>query len=167
MSMNRTLRPTGKSVVSRSDTVRTEINRLTHSYTALAQATRALKLQGRTRWFYWLLFAALVAALGAGTGLVLLEECWLELLIAGALGVISTQFAFLGHEASHRQVLASGPHLRKARQLVREHCGSNDVPYTETSLITASGIVSAISIGSVSPLETRSSAPIAGRLRGR
>jgi hypothetical protein len=29
------------------------------------------------------------------------------LLIADALGVIFTQFACLGHEASHRQVLAS------------------------------------------------------------
>jgi hypothetical protein len=80
--------------------------------------------------------------------------------------VIFTQFAFLGHEASHRQVLASGRHPRKARQLVREDCRSNDVPYTETSLITAWGIVSAISIGSVSRLETHPSAPIAGRLRG-
>jgi hypothetical protein len=65
MSMNRTLRPTGMSIVSRSATVRTEINRLAHSYTAPAQAALALKLQGRTRWFYWLLFAGLVAALAA------------------------------------------------------------------------------------------------------
>jgi hypothetical protein len=33
------------------------------------------------------------------------------------------------------------PHLNKARQRVREHCRSNDAPYTETSLITAWGIV--------------------------
>jgi hypothetical protein len=36
------------------------------------------------------------------------------------------------------------------------------VPYTDTSPITAWGIVSAISIGSVSPLETRSSAQSQG-----
>lgn len=165
--MNRTLRPTSMSIVSRSDTVRTEINRLIHSYTTLAQAARALKLQGPTRWFYWLLFAGLVAAIGgAGTGLVLLEDSWLELLIAGALGVIFTHFAFLGHEASHRQVLTSGPHRRKARQLVREHCRSNDVPYTETSLITAWGIVfrhlNRVGLAARDSFQC----PIGGRLRG-
>src|SRR5206468_5033077 len=63
-----------------------------------------------TRWFYALLFTALVVALaGVGTGLILLSNSWLVLLMAGALGVIFTQFAFLGHEASHRQILSSGP----------------------------------------------------------
>ena len=82
----------------------------TQTYTALAQATRTLGLQGRTRWFYALLFTGLVVALaGAAAGLLLLGTSWLVLLIAGALGVIFTQFAFLGHEASHRQVLTSGP----------------------------------------------------------
>ena len=85
-------------------------NHVTQTFTALAQATRTLGLQGRTRWFYALLFTGLVVALGgAATGLILLGTSWLVLLIAGALGVIFTQFAFLGHEASHRQVLASGP----------------------------------------------------------
>jgi len=45
---------------------------------------------------------------GAVTGFILLNDSWLQLLMAGALGVIFTQLAFLGHEASHRQVLASG-----------------------------------------------------------
>ena len=85
-------------------------NSLTHTYTALAQAIRTRGLQGRTRWFYALLFTGLVVALGgAATGLILLNTSWLVLLVAGALGVIFTQFAFLGHEASHRQVLTSGP----------------------------------------------------------
>ena len=47
--------------------------------------------------------------MAATTGFILLDDSWLQLLIAAALGVIFTQFAFLGHEASHRQVLASGP----------------------------------------------------------
>jgi fatty acid desaturase len=85
-------------------------NHVTQTFTALAQATRSLGLQHRTRWFYLLLFTGLVVALGgAVTGLILLGDSWLQLLIAGALGLIFTQFAFLGHEASHRQVLASGP----------------------------------------------------------
>ena len=43
------------------------------------------------------------------TGLILLDDSWLQLLIAGGLGDLFTQFAFLGHEASHRQILKSGP----------------------------------------------------------
>ena len=83
---------------------------MTQTYTALAQKTRSLGLQSRTRWFYAMVFTALVLALGgATTGFILLGSSWLQLLMAAALGVILTQFAFLGHEASHRQVLASGP----------------------------------------------------------
>ena len=33
------------------------------------------------------------------------------------------------------------PHLALARRLVREHCRSHDVPYAETNLLTAWGIV--------------------------
>jgi fatty acid desaturase len=85
-------------------------NTVTQTYTALAGATRSRGLQSRTRWFYLTLFTGLVVTLGgAVTGLILLGDSWLQLLIAGALGLIFTQFAFLGHEASHRQVLASGP----------------------------------------------------------
>src|SRR4051794_12880071 len=105
-SRERRTSPAARPIRARA---RTE-NTLIHSYTALAQTARKLGLQGRTRWFYGLAFAARVLALGgAATGLILLEDSWLQLLIAGALGVIFTQFAFLGHEASHRQVLSSGP----------------------------------------------------------
>jgi fatty acid desaturase len=49
------------------------------------------------------LFAGLLTALGdAVTGLILLDNSWLQSLIAVALGVIFTQFAFIGHEAPHR-----------------------------------------------------------------
>ncbi len=85
------------------------LNKVTRTYTELAHATKELGLLSRTRWFYLLLFSGLMLALaGAATGLVLLEDSWLQLLIAGALGVIFTQFAFLGHEASHRQIVSSG-----------------------------------------------------------
>ena len=88
---------------------RARLSARTRSFTELAQAVREAGLNNRTRWFYLSLFAGLVAALGgAFTGLVLLQDSWLQLLIAAALGIIFTQFAFLGHEASHRQVLASG-----------------------------------------------------------
>jgi fatty acid desaturase len=77
----------------------------THTFTELAQAVRTQGLQGRRTGFYLMIFALLVLALaGSATGMILLDNSWLQLLIAGALGVIFTQFAFLGHEASHRQI---------------------------------------------------------------
>ena len=89
---------------------RTESARQTRSFTELAQTVRGLGLNNRTPRFYWALFAGLLVALaGALAGMVLLRDSWWQLLIALALAVIFTQFAFLGHEASHRQVLASGP----------------------------------------------------------
>ena len=88
-------------------------NPVTQSYTALAQAVRDRGLLSRTRWFYGLLLLGLALALGGVvTGFILLGDSWLQLLMAGALGIIFTQFAFLGHEASHRQILSSGPGQR-------------------------------------------------------
>jgi fatty acid desaturase len=82
---------------------------LTQTFTALAQRVREQGLVGRTPVFYIVLLAVLVLALGGVvTGVVLLQESWLQLLMAGALGIILTQFAFMGHEASHRQIFTSG-----------------------------------------------------------
>ncbi len=84
--------------------------RVAQAYTALAKQVRDNGLMRRTHRFYALLFSGLVLALGGAiTGFVLLDHSWLQLLIAAALGMIFTQLAFVGHEASHRQVLASGP----------------------------------------------------------
>ncbi|TYL54151.1 acyl-CoA desaturase [Agromyces mariniharenae] len=83
---------------------------LTRSYTALSRVVRESGLLNRTRWFYAALVGALALALGGTvTGFILLGESWFQLLMAAALGIIFTQFAFLAHEASHRQVLESGP----------------------------------------------------------
>ena len=58
---------------------------------------------------------ALTLALGgAVTGFVLLGD-WFQLLIAGALGIIFTQFAFFAHEASHRAVLSGKANDRVGR----------------------------------------------------
>lgn len=64
----------------------------------------------RAIWFYALTGAGVLLAFGgAVTGFILLGNSWFQLLIAGALGLIFTQTAFLAHEAAHRQILASGP----------------------------------------------------------
>ncbi|MGO4533395.1 fatty acid desaturase family protein [Leifsonia sp. 2MCAF36] len=95
------VRQTGKRIASPPGT--------TNSYSNLLSTVRDEGLLRRTPGFYLGLFAVLVVALaGAIAGLVLLGDTWLQLLIAAALGLIFTQFAFLAHEASHRQVFTSG-----------------------------------------------------------
>ena len=84
-------------------------HKLTSSYSELSRRVREEGLLGRTRRFYYLVFGMLMVALcGAITGMVLLGHSWLQLLIAGALGIIFTQFAFLAHEAAHRQIFDGG-----------------------------------------------------------
>jgi Fatty acid desaturase len=81
----------------------------TSDYSALLQTVRNLGLLRRRRTFYFVMFGVLAACLGGAiTGFVLFGDSWYQLLIAGALGVIFTQFAFLAHETSHRQVFESG-----------------------------------------------------------
>jgi fatty acid desaturase len=91
----------------------------THTFIELAQAIRRKGLQDRRPGFYLMIFAILVLALaGSATGMILLEDSWLQLLLAGALGVIFTQVAFLGHEASHRQIFQSGQANDRAGQVL-------------------------------------------------
>ncbi|GAA2236679.1 acyl-CoA desaturase [Herbiconiux moechotypicola] len=81
----------------------------TAAYSELLATAKDMGLMRRRRGFYLGLFGVLLLALGgAVTGFVLLGDSWFQLLIAGALGIIFTQFAFLAHEASHRQVFTSG-----------------------------------------------------------
>lgn len=82
----------------------------TSSYSSLLRTVRDAGLLTRRRSFYITLFLVLLLALGgAGTGFVILGDSWFQLIIAGVLGIILTQFAFLAHEASHRQIFESGP----------------------------------------------------------
>lgn len=99
---------TGLGAVRRTEP-RSSAPPTTKSYSALSRVVRETGLLHRARWFYLTLFIGLVVALGgAVAGFVLLGDSWFQLLIAGAFGIIFTQFAFLAHEASHRQVLESG-----------------------------------------------------------
>jgi fatty acid desaturase len=84
-------------------------NPVIETYSALLKTVRTAGLMRRRRAFYGTVFAVLLLALGAaGTGFVLLGQTWFQLLIAAALGVLFTQFAFLAHEAAHHQIFASG-----------------------------------------------------------
>ncbi len=85
-------------------------NHVTASFTALAATIREMGLLRRSYVFYALYGLGLTVALGGViTGFILLGDSWFQLLMAGALGIVFTQFAFLGHEASHRTILRSGP----------------------------------------------------------
>jgi fatty acid desaturase len=90
-------------------TVRPEA-RTTSTYTALSRTVRETGLLRRTYGYYaWTGGVLTVALAGAVAGVVLLGDSWFQLLVAGALGILLTQYAFLAHEAAHRQVLMSGP----------------------------------------------------------
>ena len=103
----------------RPTTRKVDGSNVTNRYTALAHVIRETGLLRRTPVFYLVVFAILVACLGGAiTGFVLLRDSWFQLLIAAALGIIFTQFAFLAHEASHRQVFASGRANDRAGRLI-------------------------------------------------
>jgi fatty acid desaturase len=89
------------------------------AYQNVSQVVREMGLLQRAPRFYSFVAAGIVLALGgAVTGFILLGDSWFQLLIAGALGIIFTQIAFLAHEAAHRQILSSGPaNFRLARIL--------------------------------------------------
>ncbi|KZX20753.1 Fatty acid desaturase [Rathayibacter tanaceti] len=81
----------------------------TTEYSGLLSTVRDAGLLRRRTGFYYAMFGALLLALGGiVTGFVLLGDSWFQLLLAAALGIVLTQFAFLAHEASHRQVFESG-----------------------------------------------------------
>ncbi|MFE6735416.1 fatty acid desaturase family protein [Microbacterium sp. NPDC057650] len=83
---------------------------ITRAYSHVSQVVRETGLLRRTPWFYALVGAGIAVAFGGAiTGFILFGDSWFQLLIAGALGIIFTQVAFLAHEAAHRQILTTGP----------------------------------------------------------
>ena len=96
-----------------------EIPPMTHAYKQVSQVIRETGLLQRAGWFYIFVAAGIAVALGGVvTGFILLGDSWFQLLMAGALGIILTQVAFLAHEAAHRQILSTGPaNFRLARIL--------------------------------------------------
>lgn len=80
------------------------------AYTQVSNAIKDMGLLRRAPAFYAIVGAVLALALGGCVaGFILLGHSWFQLLIAGALGIVLTQVAFLAHEAAHRQILTSGP----------------------------------------------------------
>ena len=74
-------------------------------YADLAAEIRRLGLLRPRPGFYAVLLAVNLLALAATViGLLLLRESWWAILLAPVLAVVSTQIAFFGHDAGHRQV---------------------------------------------------------------
>ena len=77
-------------------------------YTALAAEIRESGLLRRRYAYYWSRATVAIAAFaGLWLGFFLLGDSWFLLLLAGGMGVVMTQFGFLGHDAAHRQVFRS------------------------------------------------------------
>ena len=80
----------------------------TSSYTELAAQIRGSGLMQRRYGWYWRRISLTIAAFAAiWVGVVLLGDSWWQLVLAAALGVVVTQFGFLGHDAAHRQMFVS------------------------------------------------------------
>ncbi|MGB3375881.1 MAG: acyl-CoA desaturase [Microbacterium sp.] len=79
------------------------------TFTELAQQIRGLGLLRRRYGYYWskLIAAPLLVAVGLIV-FVWIGDTWWQLFTAAALAIVFTQIAFLGHDAAHRQIFASG-----------------------------------------------------------
>jgi fatty acid desaturase len=78
-------------------------------FAALLTTVKEAGLLRRSKRFYGITFGIItLAMIGAWFGFAMLQGTWYLLLIAAALGIIFTQYAFITHELSHRQVFASG-----------------------------------------------------------
>ena len=78
-------------------------------FAALMHTVRDAGLLKRSKRFYFITFGVITLAMaGAWVGVFLLQETWYTLIIAAAIGILFTQYAFITHELAHRQVFASG-----------------------------------------------------------
>ena len=77
-------------------------------FARLCRQVRGAALLQR-RYLHYVLRATVTLLAGGGVlaGVVLLGESWFQLLVAVGLGVVSTQIAFLGHDAAHQQIAST------------------------------------------------------------
>jgi len=93
----------------------------TSEFSALLSTIRDAGLLNRTRTFYIINFAIITIAMAAAwVGFALLGDSWFQLIIAGILGILFTQYAFVAHEAAHRQVFTSGKANDTAGRIVAD-----------------------------------------------
>jgi len=84
-------------------------------FAQLCRQVRAAGLLGRRGRHYAVrISATLLALVAVSAGFVLVGDSWYQLGIAAVLGLVSTQLAFLGHDAGHQQIFAT----RRANDLL-------------------------------------------------
>ena len=90
-------------------------------FAALCRQIRQLNLLDRRYGSYALRIATTIAAFAAAwVAFVWLGNSWFQLIVAGALGVLFTQVAFIGHDGGHQQVWRS----RRANDLLTVFAGN-------------------------------------------
>ena len=91
-------------------TVETDLpqQRALHLYTELARTVRKSGLLRRRYGYYWSRIAlAITAFVLVWAAIIALGNSWFQLILAAVLGVVVTQFGFLGHDGAHRQMFDS------------------------------------------------------------
>ena len=88
--------------------------RATSDYAALSRMVKDAGLLDRRRSYYrWRLVLNAVLVAVAGAAIYFARGTWWELIVAAYFGIVSTQLAFTGHEAGHRQIFRT----RQANEL--------------------------------------------------
>lgn len=78
------------------------------AFRELTQRIHDAGLMKRRYGFYWIMMVGLTLTLaGIAVAVVFLGDTWYQLLLAGLMGVVMAQVAFLGHEAAHQQIFNS------------------------------------------------------------
>ncbi|WP_372593216.1 fatty acid desaturase [Actinotalea sp.] len=78
-------------------------------FTALTRTVSDAGLMRRRHGWYWTRFGLLTGLLVAmGVAFVLIGHSWWQLALAAGLALVLGQVMFLGHDAAHRQIFASG-----------------------------------------------------------
>jgi len=77
-------------------------------YSQLLAQIQEAGLMRRRHAYYWARISLLVLSFGAiWTAFVLIGDSWWQLVVAALLGLVVTQFGFLGHDAAHQQIFSS------------------------------------------------------------
>ena len=99
----------GTRTAPRAGTATLERPHPTSTFTALTRTVQEAGHMRRRHTFYALrLLGVGLAVAGLVAGIVLLGDSWWQVALAAAAAVVFTQCAFLGHDAAHRQIFASG-----------------------------------------------------------
>src|SRR3978361_2046918 len=96
--------------------------RAVSDYAELSRRIQAEGLLRRRYAYYWCRIGVRVGSFAAvWVGFWLIGNSWFQLVLAGVLAVIVTQFGFLGHDGAHRQIFAS-PHGDRWEARLRAVC---------------------------------------------